>query len=151
MYLISPNILYQLRFIFLYLIYLYNQSIIKYQYNEDILLNSYHIIQYDDIHDLYISEYIFNIQIHCFINKKENIKIIYIYQYDNQISKCVIKNNITINPNNYNIICRIDYLDKYFIFNQLNIFECGIILHDNPIINNYYTYKGIQKKNSKII
>jgi hypothetical protein len=137
--------LYQLTYIFYYLFNIYKKLVIKYKLNNDIILNSCYITQYDKIHDLYILNYIFNIKICTYFNKKINLLYIYIYQNNKIISKLIIKDNKIINNNEYNIIISIHYMDKYNFYNTLDIYNCGIVNHKNLLINDYYNYKGYKR------
>lgn len=137
--------LYQLTYIFYYCFELYKKLLIKYRLRNDILLNYCYIKQYDEIHDLHILTYLFNIKIYTYFNTKINKLYIYIYHNDKKISELIIKNNKIINDKSFNIIMSIHYLDKYNFYNTLNIYNCGIINHQNLLINHYYNYKGIQR------
>ena len=142
---ISPLTQYQLTLIFWYLFNTYKKLINKYRLNNDILRNSYYILKYDKIHDLYVFEYPFNIKINVFINEKENTLFIYIYFNNQQKSKLVIKDNKIINNEQHKIIINIDYLDNYNIINKLIVYNCGMVVHKNILINHFYNYKGIKR------
>jgi hypothetical protein len=142
---INPLTQYQLTIIFWYLFNTYKKLINKYRLNNDILRNSYYILKYDQIHDLYVFEYVFNIKINVYINNKENTIFIYIYFNNQQKSKLVIKDNKIINNEQHKIILNIDYLDNYNIFNKLIVYNCGMVVHKNILINHFYNYKGIKR------
>jgi len=137
--------LYKLTYIFSYLYILYNKLAIKYILNNDIIINSCYIKQYDEIHDLYILNYLFNIKICTYFNTKINMIYIYIYNNNKIVSKLFIKDNKIINNKEYNIIISIQYIDKYNFYNTLNIYNCGIVNHQNLLVNNYYNYKGYKR------
>jgi hypothetical protein len=145
MYLISRITQFQLLCIILYVSYIYNKLLMKYKQNNDILLNSYYIYQYDKIHDLYILEYRFNIKIYTYINTKSNIIYIDIYHDDIKKSGLLIKDNKILYDKQSQIILTINYLDNYNIANQIKIYNCGIVYHKNFMINNYYNYKGSKR------
>lgn len=142
---LDPILLYKLKFIFIYCSFLYEKLLIKYKVNNDILLNSYFISKYDKIHDMYILDYMFNIRICTILNSDKDLLHIYIYKNNIKISELVLKKNKIINKNSHKIILSFHYLDNYFIYNILEVYNCGIINHSNFLINNFYNYKGIKR------
>jgi hypothetical protein len=140
---INYNIIIQLQYLLLYLIYLCERLTFKYIKNKDIILNDVNIILYDKIHSLYILYLILNIQIYTIYNIN-NSRIIHIYHDNKKISSLTIHNEIPINNIN-KIVLTLYYLDKYSIINLLEIYNCGIIKHSNQFFIHHYNYLGYKR------
>ena len=136
---INYEILYQIQYFLLYIIYLLEKLTCKYILNKDIIVNFLNIIKYDKIHSLFILYVIFDIQIYTIENN--NTKIIHTYYQKKKISSIVLKNEMPLNEIN-KIILTFYYLDKYNIIHSLEIYNCGIINHSTKLFKHIYNYMG---------
>lgn len=135
------------------LIYNYYQ---KFIIKNDLLIMSLILNKYDNINDLYISYFNFNIIIETLIKKNNgNInKYIYTYYNNKLISKLYLLNEkpykyiyykndkIYYGEPDNKIILSLIYVDHYFFIHQLDLYNCGILKEYNEINYTYFNYKG---------
>ncbi len=136
---ISHITLYQIQYLLYIFIYLIERFYYKYIINKDIVTNLFSCIKYDNIHSLYILYLIFNIQIYTiqFFNKR----IIKIYYQNKLISNVLISNETNLSNTNKKILT-LEYIDKYFFINILEIYNCGIIYHTTLLFTHIYNFLG---------
>lgn len=135
--------LYQVQYILIILIYLNERLEFKYIKNKDILLNKLLIQKYDKKHSLSILYLLFNIQIYTIT--ESNKRIIYIYYENAKLSKSIIINEKIIDDS-IKVVLSLYYLDKYYITNLLEIYNCGIVTHTNYLFKHSYNYMGIRRE-----
>lgn len=133
----------QIQYILIFLIYLNERLEFKYIKHKDILLNKLHINKYDKKHSLYILYLLFNIQIYSIT--ESNKRIIYIYYENAKLSKTIIIKEKIINDS-IKVVLSLYYLDKYYITNLLEIYNCGIITHTNYLFKHSYNYMGKRRE-----
>jgi len=131
---------YNLRLITYYMFHLYNIVRRKYIIKSDILLLKYNFKKYDKIHDLHILYCTFNIQIYTYTST--NYSKYLIYKDGNLISDLVIKDKNILNNKKIEIVSNILFIDNLNLFNNLSIYNCGIICHQNIFLKHYYNYQG---------
>lgn len=110
----------------------------------------YNIIceKYDSIHDLYVTQCIFDIKILTF--KTKNFIKYLIYMNNCKISDLTLINNNIIDNNKIIILRTIIFMDELNLINTLIVFNCGIIIHYNDHINHIYNYMGYRRNIKKI-
>lgn len=136
------NIIY---FLYTYCNILYNKYIRK----NDIILYTTNCKKYDKIHDLIIIYCIFNIQIHTYRNMEKKYKRNIIYKDNIKLSDVSFINEIPINGKENNIELHIVFLDNLYITNQLIIYNCGILIHENFFISHIYNYLSNRRNYNK--
>ena len=134
------NIIY---FLYTYIIILHN----KYVKKNDIILYTVHCNKYDKIHDLTIVYYLFDIQIYTYSSKDYKRHII--YKDCIKISDSTYIKEIPINNEKIQIKLHMIFLDELNIINQIIIFNCGIIIHENFFISHIYNFLAIRRNYNK--
>lgn len=143
------EISYYLRYI-IYLIYLH-VTILHYKYvkKNDIVLYTVNCNKYDKIHDLTIIYYLFNIQIYTYRDKKTGYKRNIIYKDNIKLSDITFIKEIPINNKKIEIILYLVFLDELSIKNQIILYNCGILIHENFFISHMYNFLSYRRNYNK--
>ena len=136
---IEINVIHQIQYILIYLLYIIQKLYDKYILNNEIIINRLEVENYDNIHTLYITYIRHGIKIHTLLNNKNKTRIITIYYNNTELSSLYIENERSKNKK----ILEIHYLDNYFTYNILEVFNCGIINHNCIPVNNMGLFKHV--------
>lgn len=143
------NNIYEILFYLKYImIFIYNCSVIlhnKYVKKNDIVLYVSKCNKYDKIHDLVIVYYLFNIQIHTYINKNKDYKRIITYQNSNKLSDIIFINNLPIDDKKIQIVLEFIFIDDLDIINKITIYNSGILFHENFFIHHVYNFSALRR------
>ena len=120
----------------------------KYVKKNDIILYTLNCNKYDKIHDLTIVYYLFNIQIHTYRNIKTNYKRHIIYKDSVKLSDVTFIKERPVN-NKIQIVLHLIFLDDLNNQNQLIIYNCGILIHENFFISHIYNFLSHRRNHNK--
>jgi hypothetical protein len=121
----------------------------KYVKKNDIVLYTVNCNKYDKIHDLTIVYYLFNIQIHTYRNKKTNYRRNIIYKDNIKLSDITFIKEIPINREKIQIVLHLIFLDELQNQNQIIIYNCGILIHENFFISHIYNFLSHRRNHNK--
>ena len=121
----------------------------KYVKKNDIILYTVNCNKYDKIHDLTIIYYLFNIQIHTYRNKETNYKRYIIYKDNIKISDIVFIKEIPINNKKIQLVLHLVFLDNLNNQNQIIVYNCGILIHENFFISHIYNFLSHRRNYNK--
>ena len=134
----------------IYLIYIHANILHnKYVKKNDIVLYTVNCNKYDKIHDLTIVYYLFNIQIHTYRNKKTNYKRNIIYKDNVKLSDITFIKEIPANNKTIQIILYLVFLDDLNNRNQIIVYNCGILIHENFFISHIYNFLSYKRNYNK--
>lgn len=142
---ISYCLKYIIYFIYIHANILHN----KYVKKNDIVLYTVNCNKYDKIHDLIIVYYLFNIQIYTYRNKKTDYKRHIIYKDNVKLSDVTFLKEIPIQHEKIQIVLHLIFLDDLNNQNQIIIYNCGILIHENFFISHIYNFLSHRRNHNK--
>lgn len=145
MYEISYNLKYIICLLYIHAKILHN----KYVKKNDIILHTVNCNQYDKINDLTIIYYLFNIQIYTYINKKIDYKRNIIYKDNIKLSDITFIKEIPINNKKIEMVLHLVFLDDLSNKNQIILYNCGILIHENFFISHIYNFLSNRRNYNK--
>jgi hypothetical protein len=132
------------------LIYLVEDLIKKSLNESNIILYNFTDKLYDYQNSICILYLTHNIQIHTIVNNIRKDRIIYIYH--NHILKSSVK---LINEKNNSIknriILTIHYIDKFYLYHCIMIYNYGVVQHETNFFRHYYNCIGEKRIHYSIV